>query len=181
MNAFKTNIVKSIKLDRTTPSFILFAVVYIIATLFVFTPGVFGFDRNSEPLWIKVFSLIVYLLGLFLMMRKSFYKPNVAGEIIIDSSSINIVYNKNHDIIPIKEVKKVSIDYYGTPNFLTTFFGNNNFILIGFNDSKKDLEYEIIIKSKSEKNNLKEILQSIENQGIEVDINIIGMPLFKRF
>ncbi len=181
METFQTSIVKSKVLNRRDPLYILFAAIYIIATLFVFIPSVFGFDRQAEPFWLKISTLLVYLIGLVFILQKSFYKPIKVGEIFLDSDHIRIKLNNSLTDISIKEVKKLTLDYFGTAGILTTFYGNNNYLLIQFADSREEKEYEILIKTNNDKKQLKRIIESFKGQDINVEVNIIGSHGLKYF
>jgi len=181
METFQTRIVKSKVLNRRDPLYILFSIIYIIATLFVFIPSILGFERESEPFWLKILALLVYLIGLIFIMQKSFYKPVKIGELILHLDHIIIKVNNSLTDISIKEVDKLTLDYFGTAGAFTTFYGNSNYFLIQFADSREEKEFEIIIKTNNDKKQLKKIINSFKDQGINVEVNIIGSHGLKYF
>lgn len=175
MEIFQTSVVRSKEYKKSGPLYWLFAAVYITATLFVFVPDVFGLTRYDEPFWLKLSALFVYLIGLIVIMRRSFFKPVIVGELILSPDHVSININNSMTDISLKNVNKITLDYFGTAGIFTTLYGNNNYLSMQFVDSGESKEYEIIIKTNNDKKQLKRIIESIRSRGINVEVNLVGL------
>ncbi len=167
------DIVRTKIVNRKSPSYILFMILYIAALFLVFTPNIYGLDKNTIPLYLKILSLLIYLFGLFLIFKDNWTKPEILGKLRIFIDRIIINRNSSNQIIQISDLRKIEFDYFGYSNiFSNKPFGNGNYIKIEQNDDEK-YEYEIRIKTKDEKEKLKKIFNNLTSKDVKVTINLI--------
>jgi hypothetical protein len=148
-------------------------ILYIAALFLVFTPDVYGLDRNTIPLSLKILSFLIYLFGLFLIFKDNWKKPEILGKLIIFSDRIIINKNSSNKIIQMNNIKNIEFDYYGYSNiFIGKPLGNGNYIKIE-TDNANEFDCELRIKSKEDKEKLKEIFNNLKTEGIKIKVNLI--------
>ncbi|GEM_PF-6416438 len=164
--------VRARMVNRKNLSRILFTILYIAALFLVFIPGIYGLDKNTIPLSLKIVSLFVYISSLFIILKDGWAKPEEPGKLQIYQDRIKFKRKSYNKTIPFTHINKIIFDYFGYAGIWTSRpYGNGNYITIEHADGEEN-EYEIKIRNREEKEKLKKILRSIQSKGIHVVINV---------
>ena len=163
---FEFNIIKSKRINRRNPFFILFAILFIPSILIIFTHRLIGIDNSSIPMAVNYFAGLITLGGLGLFIFEAFAQPEKIGTVGFYVDKIVINTETGLLNIPINSIHMMEIEYYGYKNPPSNLRGNNNFIHI-INDSD-NYKFEIELRSKKEKTILKNIFNNLKSKGVNI-------------
>ena len=155
MNEFRTEIVKTKTYNKTYT--IIFGILYLTATFYIFL-----IEKENRNLYLTNIGLIIYLLGAYFIFGLSFIKPKVIGIFKISEKLITIELNGIEKKIKLNELENIFLKHMDYGSWTThSIFGNKNYLRITERTGDK-YEFEILIRNKNSKNDLKRILNSPE-------------------
>ncbi|CDF80942.1 conserved hypothetical protein [Formosa agariphila KMM 3901] len=152
---FKTEIVSSNKVNKVVT--IVFLILYVISIFYVFL-----YDKDSQNIYLKYLALAVYLSGIYFLFGKSFIKPKKIGVLKLSTEKIEFEENGETKNIPLNELENVYLNYMDYGSWTThSIYGNKNHIIIT-DKSGNRYNFEILIRNKDSKDELKSVLNSSE-------------------
>lgn len=152
---FETEIVKTKKFNKIFT--IVYGILYLIAIYYIFL-----LDKEHQNSYLKYTAFAIFIVSIYVMTEKSLIKPKKIGKLTISTDSIEFNVNDKHTAIPITELKNIYLRYLDYGSWQThSFFGNKNYCRI-IDQSGKNYDFEILIRNKESKNNLKYILHCTE-------------------
>ena len=155
MTEFKTEIVNTKEFNKIF--MIFYIALYMISTFYVFL-----FDKENQNIYLKYLALAIYLSGIYFLFGQSFIKPKKIGIIKISSEKIEFEKNRLKKSILLCELENIYLKYADYGSWKThSIFGNKNYVIITEKSGEK-YDFEILIKNRTDKNDLKNILNSTE-------------------
>ncbi len=152
---FNTDIVKTKELNKIF--MIVFSILYLISAFYVFL-----YDKESHNIYLKYLALAIYASGIYFLFRQPFMKPKKIGNLKISTDRIEFNENGENKNISLNELENVYLKYMDYGSWAThSIFGNKNYIKIT-EKSGNEYNFEILIRNKNSKNDLKKILNSLE-------------------
>ena len=150
---FETEIVKTKEFNKIF--MIVFLILYAISGFYIFM-----YDKESQNIYLKYSALAIYLSGIYFLFGQSFIKPKKIGKLKISTTRIEFQENDENKDIPLNEIENVYLKYMDYGSWTThSIFGNKNYLRIT-EKSRKKYDFEILIRNRSSKNELKRILNS---------------------
>ena len=155
MNEFKTDIVQTKEFNKIFR--IIFGILYFISTLYFFL-----YEKEYQNIYFKYLALVIFISGIYFLINKSFIKPKKIGIVIISTEKIEFELNGLCKSIVLNELKNIYLKYMNYGSWTThSIFGNKNYLKIT-EKSGKQYDFEILIRNRNAKNELKNILDSSE-------------------
>ena len=152
---FETEIVKTKEFNKIF--MIVFGVLYLISTFYVFL-----YDKENQNIYLKYLALGIYTSGIYFLFGQSFIKPKKIGKLKISTARIEFQESDENKNIPLNELENIYLKYMDYGSWTThSIFGNKNYLSITEKSGKK-YDFEILIRNKNSKNELKRILNSPE-------------------
>lgn len=152
---FETEIVRTKEFNRIFV--IVFAILCLISTFYIFLH-----DKDNQNIYLKYLALIILLFGVYFLFGQSFIKPKQIGKLKISTERIAFERSDENKNIPLSELENVYLKYMDYGSWTThSIFGNKNYLSITEKSGKK-YNFEILIRNKNSKNDLKKILNSPE-------------------
>tara|TARA_R110000737_G_C14323380_1_gene440089 strand:+ start:63 stop:584 length:522 start_codon:yes stop_codon:yes gene_type:complete len=150
---FETEIVKTKEFNKIF--MIVFGILYLISTFYVFL-----YDKNHQNVYLKYLALAIYASGIYFLFGQSFIKPKKVGKLKISTERIEFDENDENKSIAVNELENIYMKYMDYGSWTThSIFGNKNYLRITEKSGKK-YDFEILIRNKDSKNDLKRILNS---------------------
>jgi len=152
---YKTEIVKTKEFNKIF--MVVFGILYLISTFYIFL-----YDKENLNVYFKYVALAIYTSGIYFLFGQSFIKPKKIGNIKISTEKIEFDINGLNKSIPPNELEYVYLKYMDYGSWTThSVFGNKNYLKLA-EKSGKQYDFEILIRNRSSKNDLKRILNSEE-------------------
>ena len=152
---YKTEIVKTKEFNKIF--MIVFGILYLISTFYIFL-----YDKENLNIYFKYLALAIYTSGIYFLFGQSFIKPKKIGNIKISTEKIEFDINGLNNSIPLNELENVYLKYMDYGSWTThSVFGNKNYLKLT-EKSGKQYDFEILIRNRNSKNDLKRILNSEE-------------------
>nr|WP_299036258.1 hypothetical protein [uncultured Tenacibaculum sp.] len=152
---FETEIVKTKEFNRIF--MIVFIILYMISGFYIFM-----YDKENQNIYLKYLSLAIYASGIYFLFGQSFLKPKKIGRLKISTDRIEFKMSDNNKNIPLNELENIYLKYMDYGSWSThSIFGNKNYLKITEKSGNK-YDFEILIRNKNSKNDLKRILNSPE-------------------
>ncbi|WP_054560256.1 hypothetical protein [Croceitalea dokdonensis] len=152
---YKTEIVKTKEFNKIF--MIVFGILYLISTFYIFL-----YDKENLNVYFKYLALAIYTSGIYFLFGQSFIKPKKIGNIKISTEKIEFDINGLNNSIPLNELENVYLKYMDYGSWTThSVFGNKNYLKLTEKSGKK-YDFEILIRNRNSKNDLKRILNSEE-------------------
>ena len=152
---FKTEIVKTKKINKVVT--IVFLILYVISIFYVFL-----YDKESQNMYLKYLALAIYLSGINFLFGKSFIKPKKIGTLNLSTEKIEFEENGKNKSISLNELENVYLNYMDYGSWKThSIYGNKNYIIITDKAGNR-YNFEILIRNKDSKDELKSVLNSPE-------------------
>ena len=152
---FETEIVKTKGFNKIF--MIVFIILYMISGFYIFM-----YDKESQNIYLKYFALAIYLSGIYFLFGQSFIKPKKIGKLKISTERIEFNENDESKSVALNELENIYLKYMDYGSWTThSIFGNKNYLTITEKSGKK-YDFEILIRNKNSKNDLKKILNSPE-------------------
>lgn len=152
---YKTEIVKTKELNKIFR--IVFGILYLISTFYIFL-----YDNENLNVYLKYLALAIFISGIYFLCGQYFIKPKKIGNIKISTEKIEFDINGLNKSIPLNELENVSLKYMDYGSWTThSVFGNKNYLKLT-EKSGEQSDFEILIKNRNSKNDLKRILNSEE-------------------
>ncbi|WP_066222035.1 hypothetical protein [Formosa haliotis] len=150
---FKTEIVKTKKANKVVT--ITFLILYQISIFYVFL-----YDKENQNIHLKYLALATYLAGIYFLFGQSFVKPKKTGVLKLSTKTIEFEENGQTKNIPLNELENVYLNSMDYGSWKThSIYGNKNQIIITDKAGNR-YNFEILIRNKDSKNELKSILNS---------------------
>ncbi len=150
---YKTEIVKTKEFNKIF--MIVFGILYLISTFYIFL-----YDKENLNVYLKYLALAIYISGIYFLFGQSFIKPKKIGYIKISTEKIEFDVNGVNKSIPLNELENVFLKYMDYGSWTThSIFGNKNYLKLT-EKSGEQCDFEILIKNRDSKNDLKRILNS---------------------
>ena len=154
---FKTEIVKTKEFNKIF--MIVFGILYLISTFYIFL-----YDKENLNVYFKYLALAIYTSGIYFLFGQSFIKPKKIGNIEISTEKIEFEINGVNKSIPLNELENIYLKYMDYGSWTThSVFGNKNYLKIT-EKSGEQYDFEILIRNRNAKNELKDILNISEFQ-----------------
>ena len=148
---FKTEIVKTKEFNKIF--MIAFGILYLISTFYVFL-------YENQNVYLKYLAFVIYVSGIYFLYGQSFIKPKKIGNIKISTEQIEFELNGLNKSIEVKELENIYLNYMDYGSWTThSVFGNKNYLKIS-EKSGKQYDIEILIRNRTAKNELKNILNT---------------------
>ncbi|PJB13637.1 MAG: hypothetical protein CO119_00150 [Flavobacteriales bacterium CG_4_9_14_3_um_filter_40_17] len=152
---FETEIVKTKEFNKIF--MIVFGVLYLISTFYVFL-----YEKENQNIYLKYLALAIYTSGIYFLFGQSFIKPKKTGKLKISTERIEFNKNEENKSIALNELDNIYLKYMDYGSWTThSIFGNKNYLKITEKSGKKH-DFEILIRNRNSKNELKRILNSPE-------------------
>ena len=152
---FETEIVRTKEFNRIFV--IVFGILYLISTFYIFLH-----DKDNQNIYLKYLALIILLFGVYFLFGQSFIKPKQIGKLKISTERIAFERSDENKNIPLSELENVYLKYMDYGSWTThSIFGNKNYLSITEKSGNK-YNFEILIRNRNSKNDLKRILNSPE-------------------
>lgn len=152
---FETEIVETKEFNRIF--LIVFGILYFISIFYVF-----AYYQESQNIYLKYVALIILLFGVYFLFGQPFIKPKQIGKLKISTDRIEFNQNKENKKIPLYELENIYLKYMDYGSWTThSIFGNKNYLRIT-EKSGNTYDFEILIRNRNTKNDLKRILNSPE-------------------
>jgi len=152
---FETEIVKTKEFNKIF--MIVFGVLYLISTFYVFL-----YEKENQNIYLKYLALAIYTSGIYFLFGQSFIKPKKIGKLKISTERIEFNKNEENKSIALNELDNIYLKYMDYGSWTThSIFGNKNYLKITEKSGKKH-DFEILIRNRNSKNELKRILNSPE-------------------
>ena len=152
---FNTEIVKTKEFNKIV--MIVFGILYLVSTFYIFL-----YDRENQNIYFKYLALAIYISGIYFLFGHSFIKPKKIGTLKISIEKIEFENNGLNKSMSLTELENIYLKYTDYGSWTThSIFGNKNYLGITEKSGVK-YNFEILIKNRTSKNNLKEILNSPE-------------------
>lgn len=152
---FNTEIVKTNEFSKTLR--IVFVILYLIAIFYVYF-----YDNESQNIYFKYLAVAIFISGIYFLFAQSFIKPKKIGTIKISAENIEFSANGITETIALNELENIFLKYMDYGGWTThSIFGNKNYITITEKSGRKH-DFEILIRNRNSKDNLKRILNSPE-------------------
>ncbi|MFD1292395.1 hypothetical protein ACFQ5N_00990 [Lutibacter holmesii] len=152
---FKTEIVKTKEFNKIF--MIVFGILYLISTFYVFL-----YDKENQNIYLKYLALSIYISGIYFLFGQSFIKPKKIGYLKITTDRIEFNKNGVNKIITLNELESIYLKYMDYGSWTShSIFGNKNYLKIT-EKSGNNYYFEILLRNKNSKNDLKKILNSSE-------------------
>jgi len=136
---------------------IIFGILYVVSTFYIFL-----YDRENQNLHFKYSALAIYTSGIYFLFGHSFIKPKKIGTLKISNKKIEFDNNGLNKSIALAELENIYLKYTDYGSWRThSIYGNKNYLGITEKSGVK-YDFEILIKNRTSKDNLKEILNSPE-------------------
>ncbi len=150
---FETEIVKTRVFNKIF--MIVFIIFYMVSGFYIFI-----YNKESQNIYLKYLSLGIYVSGIYFLFGQSFIKPKKIGKLKISVDRIEFNVGNENKKISLNELENIYLEYMDYGSWLThSIFGNKNYLRIT-EKSEKKYDFEILIRNKNSKNNLKKILNS---------------------
>ncbi|MFK7833087.1 MAG: hypothetical protein AB8B52_07415 [Winogradskyella sp.] len=168
--AFETQIVKTKAYNKITV--IIFGILYLISTFYIFL-----YDKENQNIYLKFVALAIYISGIYFLFGQSFIKPKKIGTLRITKAHIAVEKNDLNKHIALEQLEHIGLNYLDYGSWAThSIYGNKNYLEIT-ETSGDTHKFEILIKNRRHKNDLKTILRSPE---FDEKFDIITMPLSRK-
>ncbi|MEA1787750.1 hypothetical protein U1E44_16760 [Arenibacter sp. GZD96] len=155
---FETEIVKTKEFNKIF--MIVFGILYLFSTFYIFF-----YDKENQNTYLKYLALTIYLLGTYFLFGQSLIKPKKIGNLKISTNIIEFIENGEIKSIALNELENIYLKYMDYGSWTThSIFGNKNYLEITEKSGKK-YDFEILIRNRTSKNDLKSILNSPEFYG----------------
>ena len=155
MTKFETEIVKTKEFNKIL--MIVFIILYMISLFYIFM-----FDKENQNIYLKYFALAIYASGIYFLFGQPFIKPKEIGKLKISTERIEFNENDESKSIALNELENIYLKYMDYGSWTThSIFGNKNHLRITEKSGKK-YDFEILIRNKNSKNDLKRILNGAE-------------------
>ena len=152
---FETEIVKTNEFNKVV--MIVFGVLYLFSTFYVFL-----YDKGNQNIYLKYLALAIYASGIYFLFGQSFIKPKKIGKLKISTDGIEFDNNNENKSIALNKLENIYLKYMDYGSWTThSIFGNKNYLRIT-EKSGKEYDFEILIRNRNAKNELKRILNSPE-------------------
>jgi|GEM_PF-2563268 len=152
---FETEIVKTKEFNKIF--MIVFLILYAISGFYIFM-----YDKESQNIYLKCLALAIYLSGIYFIFGQSFIKPKNLGKLKISTDRIEFKVGDKNKNIPLNELENIFLKYMDYGSWSThSIYGNKNYLKITEKSGSK-YDFEILIRNKNSKNDLKVILNSPE-------------------
>lgn len=152
---FNTEIVKTKEFSKTLR--IIFVILYLIAIFYIYF-----YDNESQNIYFKYLAVAIFISGIYFLFAQSFIKPKKTGTIKISAENIEFNANGITETTALNELENIFLKYMDYGGWTThSIFGNKNHITITEKSGKK-YDFEILIRNRNSKNDLKRILNSPE-------------------
>tara|TARA_R110002126_G_scaffold78629_1_gene195613 strand:- start:3036 stop:3557 length:522 start_codon:yes stop_codon:yes gene_type:complete len=152
---FETEIVKTKEFNKIF--MIVFIILYMISGFYIFM-----YDKENQNIYLKYLALGIYLSGIYFLFGQSFIKPKKIGKLKISTDRIEFKVDDDNKNIPLNELENIYLKYMDYGSWSThSIFGNKNYLRIT-EKSEKKYDFEILLRNKNSKNDLKKILNSPE-------------------
>ena len=165
-NSYTFDIIKSKQFNRKSPYFIILAIIVIASTIIVFLPELFGIERETIPVTIRMIAVLIFIGGMGIFNYESLSRPLKSGTIRFHPEKITIDTGIAPFEIPLNTIRNIRIDYAGYKSLFSNWYGSRNFIHI--EDKNRAHKFEIQLHSKEEKTELKNIYNSLKSRGIKI-------------
>ncbi len=109
---------------------------------------------------------LIALGGFGVFIFEAFAHPEKIGTVSFYDDKIVINTETGSLDIPVNTVHMMKIEYYGYKNPPSNLRGNNNFIHI--NNDSNNYTFEIELRSKKEKQLLKNIFNNLKSKGVNI-------------
>lgn len=147
----------SLNLILKTKKTIVFGILYFISIFYVF-----AYYQESQNIYLKYVALIILLFGVYFLFGQPFIKPKQIGKLKISTDRIEFNQNNENKKIPLYELENIYLKYMDHGSWTThSIFGNKNYLSIT-EKSGNTYDFEILIRNRNTKNDLKRILNSPE-------------------
>lgn len=159
MDPIQTDLIHSRFQGRQNAYTLLSTIFFILATLYLFFIKKTVDHALGNPNAIKTFhivSIVLYINGLFLLIRSSFFPPKKLGFIKFHRDKVEIKLTKGHEIFSYSGVNKVIFRCRGHRNFWTSLYGAYNYLVL---DNQR---YEVQLHSAAQKKQIKRLLREAE-------------------
>ncbi|MGO3155303.1 MAG: hypothetical protein ACTIJT_07110 [Mesonia sp.] len=152
---FETEIVKTKEFNKIF--MIIFIILYSISGFYIFM-----YDKEDQNIYLKYLALAIYASGIYFLFGQSFLRPKKIGKLKISTQGIEFNKNEENKNISLNELENIYLKYMDYGSWTThSIFGNKNYLTITEKSGKK-YDFEILIRNKNSKNELKRILNSPE-------------------
>lgn len=152
---FETEIVKTKEFNKVF--MIVFGILFFISTFYIFL-----YEKESQNTYLKYFAFGIYTFGIYWLFGQSFIKPKKIGNLKISTDGIEFTLNNQKRLITLNEFENIYLKYMDYGSWSThSIYGNKNYIKIT-EKSGKQYDFEILLRNKNTKNNLKRILNEQE-------------------
>lgn len=138
----------------------VFGILYLISAFYIFL-----YDKDNQNVYMKYLSLIIYISGIYFLFEHPFVKPKKIGILKISTNKIEFTEGSGNRIITLNELENIYLKYMDYGSWRThSIYGNKNYLKITEKSGKK-YDFEILIRDKKSKNDLRSILNSPEYSG----------------
>ena len=152
---FNTEIVKTKEFNKI--SMIIFGILYLISTFYIFL-----YDKENQNIYFKYLAFGIYISGIYFLFGQSFIKPKKIGTLKISNKKIEFENSGLNKSIALNELENIYLKYMDYGSWTThSIFGNKNYVKIT-EKSGQQYDFEILIRNRTAKNDLKNILNSSE-------------------
>lgn len=150
---FKTEIVQT-KIGKP------WIVSLLIIPLVIYLPVILFFDKTPTTRLLAIVASFSQALFFILYFRENVIKPKVIGEFNLSDTNLSFTINGEATDIPIQDLTEFNLSYIGYGGWARiTRHGNKNYINLVTNTGKSH-KFEILLKNKEAKDELKAILSS---------------------
>lgn len=155
---FNTDIIKTKEFNKII--MIIYGILYLVATLYLFL-----YDRENQNIYFKYLALTIYISGIYFLFGQSFIKPKKIGILKITTEKLEFEKNGLKRSIVLTELENIYLRYMDYGSWTThSIFGNKNYLKIT-EKSGEEFDFEILIRNRSAKDDLKKVLNSREFSG----------------
>lgn len=152
---FNTEIVKTKEFNKILKG--VFGILYNISTFYLFI-----YDNENLNPYFKYLAIAVWFLGFYFLFGQSFIKPKKNGNLKISTEKIEFSDNRAHKSITPSNLEAICLKYMDYGGWTThSLFGNKNYLTITEKSGDKYI-FEILIRNRTSKNDLKRVLNSPE-------------------
>ena len=152
---FNTEIVKTKEFNKIF--MIIYGILYLISTFYIFL-----YDKENQNIYFKYLAFGIYISGIYFLFGQSFIKPKKIGTLKISNEKIEFENSGVNKSIALNELKNIYLKYMDYRSWTThSIFGNKNYVKIT-EKSGQQYDFEILIRNRTAKNDLKNILNSSE-------------------
>ncbi|HBQ59806.1 MAG TPA: hypothetical protein DD671_09330 [Balneolaceae bacterium] len=131
-----------------------FAILWLGATIYIFL-----LHDEFPNKYLSISSFIFYLIGSVILFKITFVKPKAIGDLRITEDFIEFNLKEIQKKFDLSALKKLTLTYSGYATWTLNFWGSKNYLHLEGDDGQS-YKFEFLIKSKTQKENLKNIFKS---------------------